>query len=233
VHVLYFKPIVVLLNVVPLAVFLVLYARFLDRHAPNDWAWFLCLFAAAWGTYLLAFQQTLNNHTIAAACAFFALYPFVRIWDEGARGGSCSPRRGSSPPSAPAMSSPPRSFGILLFATLVVRFPRPTLLGSPGGGGPHRGLPDDAVPRLRQVPARLRGVRDGVVQYEGSFWNAPLEMDWFNDHPEPWPVYLFHMTFGHHGVFSLSPIFLFSATGPSPAPDREGRLRAWPRSRPP
>ncbi len=38
-------------------------------------------------------------------------------------------------------------------------------------------------------------------------------MDWFNEHPEPYGVYLFHMTFGHHGVFSLSPIFLFSIVG--------------------
>ena len=43
VHVFYLKPIVVLLNVVPLWVFLVLYARLLDRYAENDWAWFLSL----------------------------------------------------------------------------------------------------------------------------------------------------------------------------------------------
>ena len=35
------------------------------------------------GTYLLPFTQTLNNHTIAAFSAFFALYLFLRIWDEG------------------------------------------------------------------------------------------------------------------------------------------------------
>ena len=39
----YFKPLVVLLNVVPLWAFLVLYARLLDRHAANDWAWFFSL----------------------------------------------------------------------------------------------------------------------------------------------------------------------------------------------
>ena len=32
-------------------------------------------------------------------------------------------------------------------------------------------------------------------------------------HPEPSGVYLFHMTLGHHGVFSLTPIFLFSLFG--------------------
>jgi hypothetical protein len=30
---------------------------------------------------------------------------------------------------------------------------------------------------------------------------------------EPWPVYLFHMVIGHHGVLSLSPVLLFSFVG--------------------
>ncbi len=69
VYIFYFKPLIVLLNVVPLWIFLVLYARLLDRYAPNDWSWFLCLFGAAWGSFLFAFDQTLNNRTIAASGA--------------------------------------------------------------------------------------------------------------------------------------------------------------------
>ena len=49
--------------------------------------------------------------------------------------------------------------------------------------------------------------------YEGSFWKTPLDLDAFNEHPEPYSTYLFHMTLGHHGVFSLTPIFLFSVLG--------------------
>ena len=49
--------------------------------------------------------------------------------------------------------------------------------------------------------------------YEGSLWKTPLDLDAFNDHPEPYAVYFFHMTLGHHGVLSLTPIFLFSAWG--------------------
>jgi hypothetical protein len=30
---------------------------------------------------------------------------------------------------------------------------------------------------------------------------------------EPWYVYLFHVLVGHHGVFSLSPIFVFTVIG--------------------
>ena len=51
-------------------------------------------------------------------------------------------------------------------------------------------------------------------------------MDWLNDHPEPYGVYLFHMTLGHHGVFSLTPIFLFSAVGAIRLLDPRNRLSA-------
>ncbi len=50
-------------------------------------------------------------------------------------------------------------------------------------------------------------------EYEGSYWQTPLEMDYFNKHPESQAKYLFHMTFGHHGIFSLTPVFLFSIYG--------------------
>ena len=62
--------------------------------------------------------------------------------------------------------------------------------------------------------------------YEGSLWKTPLELDSLN---VPWldPAeaarrgiaresygkYLFHMTLGHHGFWSLTPIFLFSLAG--------------------
>ena len=53
-----------------------------------------------------------------------------------------------------------------------------------------------------------------------------MEMDALD---EPKPVYLFHMILGHHGVFSLTPIFLFSAYGVAwrTWPDGSGGSRPW------
>lgn len=81
-YVFYFKPVLVLLNIVPFAIFLILYARVLDRVSTGDRSWLFSLVAAAFGTYLTAFIQTLNNHTVAAFSAFFALYQFLRIFDD-------------------------------------------------------------------------------------------------------------------------------------------------------
>ena len=38
-------------------------------------------------------------------------------------------------------------------------------------------------------------------------------IDALNDHPESLGVYFLHMTVGHHGVFSLTPIFMFAVLG--------------------
>ena len=118
-YIFYFKPIVVLLNVVPYGIFLVLFARVLDRYAANDWTWFFCLVAAAFGTYLLPFTQTLNNHTVAAFSAFFALYQFFRIWDEDEPSGWRFAAAGFFAAFAAANELPALAFLVLLFGLLL------------------------------------------------------------------------------------------------------------------
>jgi hypothetical protein len=214
IYVFYFDPIVVLLNIIPYWAMLVLYARLLDRLAANDWAWFFSLVAASWGTLLLVFDQTLNNHTVAAASAFFAIYALIRIWDEGARSPWLFASVGFFGAFCACNELPAALFGVLLFAMLLVRFPRSTLLAF---------VPAAAIPCIAFLATQylafgqFRPVYEEFgtrsYNYEGSYWNTPLEMDWFNKNPEPYGVYLFHMTFGHHGVFSLSPIFIFSIIG--------------------
>jgi hypothetical protein len=226
-YVFYFKPVVVLLNVVPFWVLLVLYARLLDRIAPGEWSWLLSLSAAAWGTLLFAFDQTLNNHTVAAYSAFFALYFLLRIWDDGRRSGWRFALAGACGAFCACNELPAASFGIALFLMLLARFPRPTLLWF---------VPAAAVPCAAFLATQylafgqFRPVYEefGTKSYEyyGSYWNTPLEMDWYNKNPEPYAVYLFHMTFGHHGIFSLTPIFLFSMYGAIRHLGRRGRLSA-------
>ena len=109
--------------------FLILYARLLDSYAANDWAWFLCLVAAAFGTYLLPFTQTLNNHTVAAFSAFFAIYQLFGIWShEEQPGGWRFAAAGFFAAFAVANELPALAFLAILFVLLVVAFPRQTLL---------------------------------------------------------------------------------------------------------
>ena len=156
-YIFYFKPIVVLLNVIPFGMFLILYARVLDRYAANDWTWFFCLVAAAFGTYLLPFTQTLNNHTVAAFSAFFALYQFCRDLGRrrtlrlAIRGGGLlrGVRRGERAAGAGVP-------GLVVRPAARCQFPRKTLLYFvPGALRADRGVHGRSVCRLRRIQAGL------------------------------------------------------------------------------
>jgi hypothetical protein len=213
-YVFYFDPALIVLNVIPYALFLVFFARVLDRYAANDWAWYFGLVAAAFGTFLLPYTQTLNNHTIGAFCAFFALYHFVRIWDEGYLSGWRFAAAGFFAGLTASTELPALAFPALLGPMLLIRYPSRTLLFF---------LPALIVPLAAFAGAQYAEFGEWYLpyesfgsdeyKYEGSIWKTPLELDAFNESPEPFWVYLLHMTIGHHGILSLTPIFLFSIWG--------------------
>jgi hypothetical protein len=226
-YIFYFKPILVLLNVVPFAIFLVLFARVLDCYAANDWTWVFCLFAVSFGTYLLPFSQTLNNHTIAALSAFFALYQFLRIWDQG----QLSPWRFAVAGFCAAFSAanelPALAFLVCLACLLGLRFPRKTLLYLvPAAAVPIAGFLAAQYAVFGELKLAYESFGSDEYYWEGSLWKTPLDLDALNDQPEPYGTYFFHMTLGHHGVFSLTPIFVFSAVGAVRLLTGGGRLRS-------
>lgn len=214
VYVFYFKPIVVLLNIVPMLFALILYARLLDRLALNDWAWMGSLVAAAWGTYLFAFDQTLNNHTVAAYCAFFALFSMVKIFDDESPSRLSFLSAGFWAGFCACNELPAALFGLLLFVCVLARAPgRALALFVPAAMIPIAAYLITQYGAMGQFTPAYEDFGTAAYEYQGSLWTTPLEMDYFNKAPEPIGVYLFHMTFGHHGVFSLTPIALFSLLG--------------------
>ena len=186
----------------------------LDRHAANDWAWLFSLIAAAFGTYLLPFTQTLNNHTIAAWSAFFALYQFLAIWDEGECAGWRFAVAGLCAAFAAANELPALAFLALLACLLLVRFFGKTLLFFvPAAVIPLAAFAVAQYAVFGEFKLAYESFGTDEYLYEGSLWKTPLDLDAFNEHPEPHGIYFLHMTLGHHGIFSLTPIFLFSCWG--------------------
>jgi len=102
----------------------------------------------------------------------------------------------------------------LLGGLLLLRHPRQTLIAyTLGAAIPILALIACQYAAFGEFKFAYESVGGEEYLYEGSFWKTPLELDAFNDAPEPRAVYLFHMTLGHHGFFSLTPIFLFSLWG--------------------
>jgi hypothetical protein len=223
----YFNAALILWNIIPYAVFLVLFARVLDRYARNDWAWFFGLVAAAFGTYLLPFTQTLNNHTVAAFFAFFALYQFLRIWDEWQLSGWRFAGVGFFAAFAATNELPALSFLCLVAGLLLFRYPKKTLLCLvPAALIPVAAFFASQYAALGEFRLAYEEFGTESYLYEGSIWKTPLELDalnvpWQNPEEaarrglvrESYGLYLFHMTLGHHGFWSLTPIFLFSFWG--------------------
>ncbi len=213
-YVLYLKPMIILLNVIPFALYLLLFARLLDRAAGNDWAWLYTLLAAGFGTYLLPFNQTLNNHTIAAYIGFFAVYVFLRIWDEELATPGRFAAAGFLAALAAANELPALALLALLGGFLMLRHPRQTLTWyTLGAAIPVLAFLAAQYAAFGEIKLAYESFGGEEYLYEGSFWKTPLELDAFNEAPEPHAIYLFHMTFGHHGFFSLTPLFLFGIWG--------------------
>lgn len=69
-----------LTNVVPLAAYLLVLARLVERYGRTDWGRLFVFAAAAFGTFITTFSVTLNNHTLAAATALFAIHAVLHLW---------------------------------------------------------------------------------------------------------------------------------------------------------
>src|SRR5713226_3403518 len=66
-------------NLLPFVIFLVLLARLAEDLGATDWGKIFVVASGCFATLMIPFATTLNNHTIAACSAMFALYPALRM----------------------------------------------------------------------------------------------------------------------------------------------------------
>jgi hypothetical protein len=209
--------IVLMWNVVPFAAYLVLIGRLIDGIGKTDFGKLFAFTTAALGTFLTTFSGSLNNHCPAAFCVLFASYPLLRAtaanrdmtpWEYSLCGFFAS--------FAATFELPALALVAALGLPLLVAHPRRTLLYFV----PAAVLPLVALYGCNYIAL---GTLDPVYdkfggpwyRYEGSHWAkagtpAAKGID-FN--AEPTSVYAFHLLFGHHGWFSLTPVWLVAFVG--------------------
>ncbi|MCS6863490.1 MAG: hypothetical protein RMJ56_00210 [Gemmataceae bacterium] len=204
-------------NVLPFAVYLVLLARLIDAIGKTDYGKLLALATAAVGTFILTFAHTLNNHLPAAYCVLFASYPLLKAilenrdmqpWEYGICGFFAA--------LAATFELPATAFLAAIALPLFVARMRNTLLYFlPAAVIPIAALfvcNYFALGRLLPAYSEFGGP---WYNFEGSHWAkrgtpAARGID-FND--EPTSVYAFHLSLGHHGWFSLTPVWLLAFVG--------------------
>jgi hypothetical protein len=214
----------VTINVLPMLAYFYVLALLAERLGTTDWSRIFLMAAAAFGTFLTTFVVSINNHLPAAVCAAVALWAAVRIWYDGERRLGYFALAGFAAAFAVTCELPALSLFALLGAGLLWKAPRETLLAfappallvAAAAFGTnymaHGSLRPPYMHRSTTDPADnwydFSYERGGRTRE--SYWRNPTGID----RGEPsLAVYALHATIGHHGVFSLTPIWLLSIWG--------------------
>jgi hypothetical protein len=231
--------ILLLVNWLPFLMYLALLARLLERYGTSDWGRLYVFVAAAFATLVTTFAITFNNHSVATYSALFALYPALRLWEAGP---AIGPTRyfvlaGFFAAFTACNELPATAFACLLGLALLWRAPLRTLLWFvPAAAVPVAAFLITNYLAIGQLRPAYDEFGSPWYEYEGSHWRKPVPgetrggIDWAR-RQETQADYAFHLLLGHHGLFSLSPIWLIAVAGVLTLPARL-RSRAEPRGPP-
>jgi len=211
----------VLFNLLPLGVYFVLLAALAERFGESDWGRLFVVAAGTFGTFLTTFVVAINNHLPAAVCSLAAIYAVVRVWFDERRDMRYFITAGLFGGLAAALEPPALALLAAVCLALLVKAPRPTLLGA---------LPCAVVVaaaffatnwiahRTLTPPYAHRSGAENWYDYTYQRDGRTVESYWRNpkglDRGEPSRgVYAFNLLLGHHGLFSLTPVWLLSILG--------------------
>ena len=206
------RTILVLVNLLPMLLAVGVLAWFLPQHTRAKGTFWFLLTMAAFGTYLSTYIVTLNNHTVAAVSVIFSLIPTARIVCDEKRHPLLFALAGFFAAFACTNELPAALWGVIVFCLLAWKSPRRTLLFFvPAALVPLAGFFWTnylATGGFKPFYAYY-GTEKYEYVFEGvpSYWKHPKGIDASQESPA---VYLMHCTIGHHGIFSLTPIFLLT-----------------------
>lgn len=198
-----------LLNqVFPFLIMLALALILARQYFPDTWTINFLMLAMSLGSLAYGYAVTINNHTFAAVLLFIAFFCTWAIWFKNQTSLWWFVVLGFCGGLAAANDLPGLAF---LGLFLLVAFFKNPVKGIVAGL--FAMLPIAATLYTyfeisgSVIPVYLRG---DLYKFEGSYWQDPEDHDTFNE--SKW-TYLFHITFGHHGLFSASPVLLLGIAG--------------------
>jgi hypothetical protein len=197
------------INVLPLALLFIIIAALAERFGATDLGRIFVVATATFGTFLNTFAVVLNNHVVAAVSAAVALYAVVRIICDGEQRWKWFSLAGLAAAFTAANELPALAFLVGVGLLLAWRAPRATLLAF---------LPPAllvaaaffATNWIAHEDLRPPYMHRDWYDYDGSYWNDRQGID--IGEPSR-AAYALHVLVGHHGVFSLTPVWLLSMAG--------------------
>jgi hypothetical protein len=211
-------------NILPLVLMFVLVGALVERFGETDWGRIFVMACAALGTFLNTFAVVLNNHIAAAVSAAVALFALVRICYDGRRNLAYFFLAGLAAAFAAANELPALALLAFVGALLLWSAPRPTLIAFVPAAAvvaaaffatnwiAHQSWRPPYMHRSETDP------QDNWYNYAYTVDGRERQSYWLDrqgiDRGEPSKAaYALHALVGHHGVFSLTPVWLLSAAG--------------------
>ena len=216
----------ILSNVPLLVLYFYFLTKLVDEFAESDWTKVFVMVAAGFGTLLTPLAISLSNHLPAAVCALLTIWALVRIWkhanDPNTEEVDGRPRHsgwmffltGLAAAFTAANELPALSFFAVVSAVALALSPRMTLRAYlPGCAIVAAGFfaTNYAAHASWKPPYAHRSVDDNWYDYPGSYWMTEKQGV---DKGEPSKaVYAVNALVGHYGIYSLTPIWIFSLFG--------------------
>ncbi len=211
----------VLFNVLPMIAGLLFLTQLIERFGKTDFGRIFSVAAAAFGTFLTTFSVVINNHVPAAVCLIVTLHAIVPILFDGDRRLRNFAVAGFFATMTVAMDLPALAFFAFVAVALLWRSAKPTLAAfAPAAAlvAVAYFLPQYVVHGTLAIPYAHRGEKDNWYDYSYEVRGKKVESYWRNpssvDQGEPLQsVYATNVLVGHHGIFSLTPIWALSVIG--------------------
>jgi hypothetical protein len=204
-----------LTNLLPLAVYLAILAFLFEQYAQSSWAAIVLAACATFGTFVTTFGITINNHVPAAVGVAVSLWGLLRIVADRQAEVRWHALTGLGAAWAAANELPALSWlALCSLAAVVVNWRRalmgllpPVIIVAAGFLATNYVAHDSLRP-----PYMHRHGADNWYDYPGTYWHDDVRKG-IDRGERSRAVYALHVLVGHHGIFSLTPIWILAAAG--------------------
>ncbi len=197
----------ILIGVLPYLLTLYFFYRLLELWFKSDRTRSLALMIFTLNYIGLGYAVDINNHTPAACCLLISFYLAYSLAHGNSSRSSFWLLSGFLAGLAATFEFWAGIFTISFAVYLMFFNRRRTLILF---------LPAAALPVIIHFAVNLTAtgsllpvyLRPELYQYRSGYWTAPTGIDALN---EPKYIYFFNILLGHHGLFSMTPVFILSA----------------------
>ena len=204
------KIIIFVINIIPMAIALWMMLSLIRRYCTDLFAQVFLISATCWATLLVPFLIVLNNHTVGTTFIIYSLALAISILVEDKQSWWRFALCGLFAAFGVCNELPAAAYGLALFLLVAWKNPKLTFLCFvPAALIPLAGF---FITNYHATGGwkpfyMFYGTEKYLFVHEGkpSYWMNPQGVD---QAKESTLTYLMHCTIGHHGIFSLTPIYL-------------------------